>query len=172
MIVVISAAIILSYLYQSTSLFYRKNIPLPFAMHLNKQELYMVKGEEYRLYINGINKRVSFSSTNFRVAGVNFNGRVFAYRTGKAFILAKVEDRVFKCRVTVIDINKETLKLKVGNTYKLEVIGAGGLLKWTSDNNEIASVTMLGKVKAKKKGRTVIRTTFKGKKLKCTVYVK
>lgn len=69
----------------------------------------MVKGEEFRLFVYGINKRVSYHSTNFRVAGVNFNGRVFAYQTGKAYIIAKVDNKELKCRVKVIDLNKKDL---------------------------------------------------------------
>lgn len=170
--ILISAIIILTYLFEHSSLYYRKNIPLPFTLHLNKQELYLVKGEEYRLYMNGINKRVSYSSTNFLVADVNFNGRVFGYRTGNAFIIAKVDGKKYKCRVYVIDINKEKLELKVGKTYDLDIVGCNAFTRWTSKNKKIATVNMFGKVKAIKKGRTVIYAKVKGKKLKCTVYVK
>jgi uncharacterized protein YjdB len=131
----------------------------------------MIKGEETHLSVFGINKRVSFYSTNFRVAGVNFNGRVYAYRTGKAFIIAKTGNSELKCRVHVIDINKKNLRLKVGETYRLRINGAFVFVKWKSDNNGIAVINMLGKVKAIKKGKTVIYAKVKGKKLKCSIRV-
>ncbi|MDD3174464.1 MAG: Ig-like domain-containing protein [Herbinix sp.] len=132
----------------------------------------MIKGEETHLFVFGLNKRVSFYSTNFRVAGVNFNGRVFAYQTGKAFIIAKVDGKELKCRVHVIDINKETIELKVGNTYRLSISGAMSFKSWKSENNYVATVNMFGKVKAKHTGKTVIIAKVKGRSLKCTVYVK
>ncbi len=164
--------IILYFLYENSSLFYRKSINLPLSLHLNKQELYMLKGEEAHLFVYGINKRVKFYSTDFKVAGVNFNGRVFAYNTGKAFIIARVNDKELKCRVYVIDINKDTLELKTGHSYGLKVKGKGSLVSWKSSNKAVATVNIFGKVKAKRKGRTTITGRIKGKTLKCIVTVK
>ena len=168
----ITILLILTSLYRNSSLFYRKNLILPFSLHLNRQELYLIKGEEFRLYVFGLKKHVSYSSTNFRVAGVNFNGRVFAYQTGKAFIIAKVKDKELKCRVYVIDLNKKTLVLKQGNTYRLNIKGTNSYTRWTSKDKHIATVNAFGKVTAKSKGRTVIYAKVKGRTLKCTVWVR
>ena len=54
---------------------------------------------------------------------MNFNGRVFAYQTGKAIIIAKVGNRKLKCRVKVIDLNKDHLNLRVGDKYRLWIKG-------------------------------------------------
>ena len=132
----------------------------------------MIKGEEFRIYVFYLNKRVSYSSTNFRVVGVNFNGRVFAHQTGKAFIIAKVDGKQLKCRVYVIDINKEKLTLKVGETERIKMIGIGSFGKWKSTDSKVASVNLFGKVKAKKKGSAVIYAKIKGIKVKCSVLVK
>ena len=132
----------------------------------------MIKGEEFHLYTFDINKRVSFSSTNFRVAGVNFNGRVFAYNTGKAFIIAKVDKKELRCRVHVVDINSETIVLRVGETFHLKIKGSGALVSWKSREKNIATVSMFGKVTAKNRGSTVITAKIKGKTLKCKVVVK
>lgn len=171
-IIVISFVLIFTFLIQNSSIFYRKSITMPFSLHLNKQDLVMAKGEEFHLRVFAINKRVSFSSTNFRVAGVNFNGRIFAYQTGKAFILAKVDNKVLKCRVHVIDINKDKLTLKTGDTYHLKITGISSATKWHSSNPKVATVNLFGKVKAKKKGYTVITGMVKGKEVKCKVWVK
>jgi uncharacterized protein YjdB len=103
---------------------------------------------------------------------VNFNGRIFAHQTGKAFIIAKVDDRELKCRVHVIDINKEKLKMKVGNISHLSIQGSNSFVKWKSSNPKVASVSLFGTVKAKRKGTTVIYAKIKGKVLKCSVRVR
>lgn len=159
-------------LYRNSGLFYRKGITLPFRLHLNRQEVYLVKGEEFRVFVYGINKRVSFHSTNFRVAGVNFNGRVFAYQTGKAFIIAKVDGRELKCRIKVIDLNKDRLNLDVGDSYRLGIKGPVFFAKYKSSNSSVATVNVFGKIEAKKPGKTIITVNVKGKILKCAVSVR
>lgn len=131
----------------------------------------MIKGEEFHLFVYDINKRVSFSSTNFRVAGVNFNGRVFAYNTGKAFIIAKVGKKELRCRVHVVDISSKSIELKAGETYHLKIKGSNAFVSWKSKDKEIATVSMFGKVTAKSCGSTVITAKIKGKTLKCKVVV-
>jgi uncharacterized protein YjdB len=131
-----------------------------------------MKGEEDHIFVYDINKRVSFSSTNFRVAGVSFNGRVFGYQVGKAFIIAKVGKRELKCRVHVIDINTKHLELTVGETYKLKILGTNSFVSWSSKNKKIASVSLFGKVEAKSPGTTVIYAKVKGKRIKCEIKVR
>lgn len=164
--------LLLFFLSRNTSLFYRKSIILPFSLHLNRQDLYMAKGEEFRLFVYGINKRVSFHSTNFRVAGVNFNGRVFAYKTGKAFIIAKVDKKELKCRVRVIDLNKKRLSLDVGSSYRLKVKGPAIIVSYKSSDASVASVNIFGNIKAKSPGKATITANIRGKKLKCNIRVK
>lgn len=173
-VIIIAVALLLTlhYLLENTSLFYRKMYVSPLSLHLNTNDIVLAKGEEFKLRVIGINKRVSFSSTNFRVAGVNFNGRVFAYRTGKAFIIVKVDKKVLKCRIRVLDINKEKLTLSIGDTYRLKLQGGAGFPSYKSSDPGVAVVNWRGKVTAKKKGKTVISAEAKGKTFYCTVSVK
>ena len=171
-VVFIVLFVIIVSLYRNSGLFYSKGINLPFSLHLNRQEVYLIKGEEFRLFVYGINKRVSYHSTNFRVAEVNFNGRVYAYQTGKAFIIASVDNKTLKCRVKVIDIGKRQLNLRVGDTYRLGLKGPVLFARYNSSNPLVASVSMFGKIEAKKTGRTTIYVNVKGKLLKCNVTVK
>lgn len=164
--------LIFHYIYENSSIYFRDSLTLPFSLHLNKQDIYMIKGEETRLTVFGINKRVSFQSTNFRVAGVNFNGRIVAYRTGKAFIIAKVDKKELKCRVHVINVNKKKLHLKKGSTYRLKIKGTYAFVTWKSSNKEVATVSMFGSVKARGKGTAVITGKVKGRSLKSKVIVK
>lgn len=172
LIVLIILLLILFSLYRNSGLFYRKKIILPFSLHLNRQELYLIKGEEFRIFVYGINKRVSYHSTNFRVTGVDFNGRVYAYQTGKAFIIAKVDGRELKCRVKVIDLNKKRLNMKVNETRRLWIKGPLFLARYKSSNPKVATVNIFGYVRAKQTGRTTITVNAKGKLMKCTVIVR
>lgn len=172
LVLCIIVILIIFQLYRNSGLFYRKGIVLPFSLHLNRRELFLVKGEEFHLFVYGINKRVSYHSTNFRVAGVNFNGRVFAYKTGKAFIVAKVDGKELKCRVKVIDLDKKKLNLKVGHGQRIGVKGPVFYRSYKSSNPKVATVNMLGYVKAKSAGKTTITVKAKGKLLKCTVIVR
>lgn len=171
-VIIIIAIVIFRSFIMNTSLYYRRIIQTPFALQLSEQDIVLKKGEEDHLYVNAINKRVTYYTTNFRVVGVNFNGRIFAYRTGKAYIIAKVDGKKLKCRVRVIDINKDNLRLSTGESYRLKVLGPAKYVQWKSSNPQVASVSMTGKVKAKKPGRTVITAKWKGKKLKCVVNVR
>ncbi|MDF2542057.1 MAG: hypothetical protein K0S47_1775 [Herbinix sp.] len=171
-IVAVIAVLMLYRLFiQNTSLFYRNFPDLPFSVHLNEQDIVLLKGEEFKLYVFGINKRISFSSTNFRVAGVNFNGKVTAHQVGKAFIKVKVDDKILKCRVRVVDLNKKKLTLAPGDSYHLKVKGVLSFPSYKSSNPEVAKITKFGKIKALRKGRTVITVKVKGKELSCTIKV-
>ena len=171
LIIAIIGIVMLKFVYENSSLFYRKSFELPFSLHLNERDLYLIKGEEFRLYVFRLNKRVSFYSTNFKVADVNFNGRVYGYKTGKAFIIAEVDHKELKCRVHVIDINKKTLHLKKGDTYHLKIKGTYSFVRWNSGDVRVATISHFGHVKAIKEGKTVIVAKVKGKILTCNIFV-
>lgn len=174
-IVLISFIILFQFIIEHSSIYFRTNNIFRrralFAIHLNRNDLYLKQGEEFHLYVVALNKRVSFTSTDFRVAGVNFNGRVFAYQTGDCFILAKVDGRVLKCRVHVLDITKKNITIGVGKSKKLDIRGIGGFVKWKSSDPAVASVNMFGRVKGKQKGKAIIYGSIKGKTFSCKVRV-
>ncbi len=175
-IILISALIIFQFIYEHSSvffktnnIFYRRSLT---SLHLNRKDLTMKKGEEFHLYVIAINKRVAFSSTDFRVAGVNFNGRVFAYQTGDCFILAKVDGKVLKCRVNVLDINKSHITLKSGKSKRLVIQGPSSFVSWKSSNPKVATVNIFGRVKGRKKGKATIYARARGITFTCEVKVK
>lgn len=155
--------------FKTNNLLRRRTI---FSLHLNCTDLYLKQGEEFHLYVVALNKRVSFTSSNFRVAGVNFNGRVFGYQTGTAFILAKVDDRILKCRVHVMDISKKNVSLRTGKTLRLHIYGSNAFVRWRSTNPEVASVNIFGKITAKRKGKATITARVKGKTFECKIKVR
>lgn len=169
--IIIIALLVINYIYSNTSLFYNRRIILPFSFHLSKSKLYLLVGEEYRLFAFGDKERVEFASTNFNIAEVNFAGIVKAYRPGKTYIIAKSGDKQFRCLVHVIDINKKKLTLSVGKSYRLRVRGIIAPGSYKSSDKRVAAVNMFGRVKAKGKGRATIYAKVKGKVLRTEIVV-
>ncbi len=166
--------ITVSFLLENSSIYYRNYKimkPRNYFFRLSSRDLYLIKGEMYHLKLYTINKRVTFSTTDFRVASVGFHGRIFAHQPGKAFILAKVGKKELKCRVHVLDINKRSITLKPGRSKHLYIKGSNAFVRWKSANPRVANVSLFGRVKAKKKGKTIIYAKVKGRTLTCVVRV-
>lgn len=71
-----------------------------------------------------------------------------------------------------IALNKNSVALTVGKTLQLKVTGTTEKVKWTSSKKTVATVSVKGKVKAKKAGKAKITAKVAGKKLVCSVCVK
>lgn len=71
-----------------------------------------------------------------------------------------------------ISLNKEKMSLKKGQSSILTLDKITKGIVWSSDNPKVATVSKSGKVKAKAKGKAVIRATFGNRKYECTVTVK
>ena len=174
-IIVIAISILLvgNFLYQRTSLFFLDMPEMPFSLHLNKENIVLEKGETFRLSVFGVNKRVHYSSKDFKVAYVNLNGKVFAKKPGTTFITAKVGKKTLRCKVRVIAINRKSLTLEVGEKYQFHIEGDGIIssISWKSSNSSVAYVNDYGYVTAKRKGTTVITAKIYGKKLSCKLKV-
>lgn len=155
-----------------TFFYFHSNIFNPFFRRLNEEDITLVKGEEFRLRVMNVNQRLSFSSTDIKVADVNIFGVVTAYRVGTTIIRVKYKDEVLKCRVRVIDISKNKLTLKTGSSSRLSVKGAGIGARWRSGNNSVAKVSRFGKVTGISKGTVRIYCKIRGKTLTCIVTVK
>ena len=70
------------------------------APRLNKKELTLYVGEQYRLRVKGTKKKVTWSSSAKNTVSVK-KGKVTARKAGKAVITAKAGKKSLKCRVTV-----------------------------------------------------------------------
>lgn len=69
-------------------------------------------------------------------------------------------------------ISDEKLTLKVGQSHKLKLINEKEIIKWSSTNEKIATVSSKGKVHAKKSGKTKIKAKTEKKEYICKVTVK
>lgn len=163
--------LLLQAIYPYTRFYYYKPIFVPFQYRLNEDNLVLVEGETFQLRIQGLNKRLHFKTTDFRVAEVLFTGKVFAHRTGTASITVSVDDYEVKCLVTVININKSKTSISIGETVQLRINGTSKSVKWSSDDEDIAEISKDGEVVGLMKGSTTVTGTVLGRTLKCNVIV-
>lgn len=165
-------AIVVQAIIPRTSLYYNYWFYRPkFGAYLNTTNIVLVSGESFYLRVRTINRRLTFSSTDFKVAYANNSGRVTAYKPGTAFIKVKMKEKTLVCRVKVIALNHKTLTLKPGESKMLNVLGCWFFESYQSSDTSIATVSKHGKVTAIKSGKTTIKATAKGRTLTCTVTV-
>lgn len=154
-----------------TGIFYRSNLYNPITHRLNKEDITLVRGDSFKLYVMRLNERVTYSSTDFKVADVTIFGKVIAFRPGTTIIKVKYGDKVLRCRVRVIDINKKKLTLKAGKSTWLNVKGVWLGVRWSSSNSSVVSISRFGRVTAKRRGSAKIYAKVRGKVMTCQVRV-
>jgi hypothetical protein len=142
-----------------------------FGNYLTERDIVLVSGEHFHLGVKNINKRLTYVSTDYKVAYANLTGRVTAYQPGLAFIHVKVDGEVLTCRVRVIKLNHTLIELKVGESKDLNVKGCWFFESYKSSNSAVAKVSTFGKVTAKAKGEAVITVKARGRTMTCKVKV-
>lgn len=73
--------------------------------------------------------------------------------------------------VTKIVISKKKAILMAGKTVKPVITGTQSVVTWKSTNEAVATVDATGKIKGKKKGKTVVTASMDGISLTCEVTV-
>lgn len=120
-----------------------------------------VEGEN----LSEADKGVTWSSSDKAVAAVNDSGTVTGIKAGKATITAaskKDGGKTATCSVTVkdgavtISLSSSELSLKAGENASLTAKVSRGSVKWSSDNEKVATVSD-GKVTAVAEGTAVIK---------------
>lgn len=71
-----------------------------------------------------------------------------------------------------VRLNKTKVSVMEGKTVALKLKGKHGKAVWKSSDRSVASVIGNGRIKAKKKGKTVVSCNVDGKMLRCKVTVK
>ena len=138
---------------------------------LNKKRIILESGKTVTLKVIGSKKKVTWHSTNAKVAKVNKKGKVKGKKPGTAIIYTTVANKKLKCKVTVIKLNKKSVSLKVGKKLTLKVQGIKAKVAWKSTNTNVATVNKKGEVIGKKQGNATIIAKVAKKKLKCKVTV-
>lgn len=160
--------------------------PAVSGVKLNEKKLTMGVKEKVTLKATvlpaGASQKVTWSSSNKKVAVVNQKGKITAKRRGKTVITAATANgKKITCKVTVkkapkkLNLKTTAKTLKVGKSFKIKArLGKQfGSYKLTFKSNKpkVASVSANGKVKAKKKGTAVITVRTYNKK-KATIRIK
>lgn len=121
--------------------------------------------------VYGVNKNVTYKTSNKKVATVSKNGVITAKKKGTAKITATVKingkNKTVTCKVTVkkptIKLTKSSATLKVGATTTIKVKATpAGKATFKSSNKKVATVDGNGKVTAKKKGTAKITVKCNG----------
>ena len=155
------------------------------AAKLNKKSITVNVKKTYTLKVTGTSGKVTWSSSNKKIATVSSKGVVKGVKKGTATVTAKVGKKKYTCKVTVkqpvtsIKLNKKTVSLKVGKTVTLKATVSPTTantktVTWSSSNKKIATVSSKGVVKAVGNGTATITATAKdgsGKKASCKITV-
>lgn len=146
------------------------------TLKLNKSSVTLSKGKTYNLKAKFTplysTDKISWSSSNKKVATVDKSGKVTTKGLGKATITAKMGTKKAKCTVNVksayIEIDKGKTKSLLS---MLKNISKYKTATWKSSNKSVATVGKDGKIKALKHGKTKIVAKISGKTYSITVYV-
>ncbi len=154
---------------------------------LNYSEYTLKKGKSVTLKatVKAKNKKVTWSSSNKKIATVTNKGKVTGKKKGTTKITAKVSGTKLKavCKITVgepiskITVKEKSVTLYEGKSAQIQAVispskASNKKLIYESSNKGIATVSSKGKITAKKEGNTTITVKAKdGSKKKTTVKV-
>ncbi len=68
---------------------------------ISQTEASLIRGQSVQLAVNGTKKKVTWSTSDKKVASVDQTGYVVAKKAGKAVIKAKIGKKTLTCKVTV-----------------------------------------------------------------------
>ena len=171
--------------FEVTAVGYKNNLTFTYKEAENKFEL---NTTSKTLYTKGSTKttlkvttnltdKITWKSSNTKVATVNSKGVVIAKAKGATVITASCGEYEVSCKVTVktpsLKLTKTSATVKVGKTTKIAAKATpSGKITYKSSNSKIATVSSKGVVKGKKKGTAKITVTCNGVKKVFTVKVK
>ena len=75
--------------------------PVYAKVKLNKKTVYLAPKMKVKLKVKGTRKKVTWKSSNKKIATVSKKGKVTAKKTGKVTITAKVKGKKLKCKIIV-----------------------------------------------------------------------
>lgn len=152
---------------------------------LSRTSLTLTEKKSCAIKLTGITVKVTYSSSNPKIARVDSKGKITAVKKGTAVITAKANTKKFTCKVTVKaapkptptptpkpSLNATALNMNKGDVRQLQVKNYKDLLVWTSDDPSVATVDSKGKVTAVNVGTTKIQVRDTGGwRGSCTVRV-
>ena len=155
---------------------------------ISNKKITLNEGKTKQLSLKNATGKITWSSSDKKVATVTKKGLVKGVKAGTATITAKNNGVTLTCKVTVksttvavtgVSLDKTKADLTEGESVTLKATVAPAnatdkTVSWSSSDASVAAVDANGKVTAKKAGTATITATTKsgGKKATCTVNVK
>lgn len=116
---------------------------------LSESTITLEQGIKQKLTVAGTKKKVSWKSSNTKIATVDKNGYVKGQRWGSTVITAYLEDRQLKCKVKVVkekpdftfsiaekfNSDDETIMIRIENKGKKPLLLDMRSINWYSDDN-------------------------------------
>lgn len=122
-----------------------------------------------------IPEKITYISSNKKIATVNSAGRVTAVKSGTAIITAKSDSgHTSKAQVTVtpkVKLSKTNLSLNYGQKAVLKITGTASAVTWKTSNKKIVTVKK-GQVTSVGVGTAKVSAKVGGKTYICSVTVK
>ncbi len=139
---------------------------------ISKTSASVYYGSTYQLTVKS-SKKVTWKSSNTKIAKVNSKGLVTPVKAGKATITAVTGGKKLTCAVTVKPkcLNASSKKLYLDRSFTLKYNGGSGKIKWSSSDSKVAKVDKNGVVKAVGIGKATITAVRKKTVLKCKIEV-
>lgn len=144
------------------------------SISLSSKKMTLLKGKSATLAVTrnpiSATEKITWTSSNKKVATVSSKGKVTAKKAGTATITAKTSNgKKATCKVTVknaaVKLAKTSGTVKVGKTLQIKIKSTfpkdDKVKSYTSSNKKVATVDKNGKVTGKKKGTANITVTMK-----------
>lgn len=135
-------------------------------------------GDEF--YISAVasnGNKITFRSSNSKVASVSPYGRIIAKKPGEAKITVKAGKAQARCRIIVkktrTDVNEKNISMDNGSTFQLKAAASTGHgLTYKSSKKSVAAVDEKGLITAKKPGEANITISVDGVSEICKIKVR
>lgn len=135
-------------------------------------------GQEFRLRAITSNLTIpNFSSSKRSIASIDSTGLITAKKAGTCKISVKSGKSIAYCRITVsktsITLNKKSISLEHGESFKLTVKTSNGSIPtFKSNKKSVAIVSDTGNITAVKPGEAIITVKADQTQISCKVKVK
>lgn len=141
---------------------------------LSKKSAKVLVGSSLQLKLNNAtSSKVVWKTSNKSIATVS-KGKVVPKKSGKVTITAVYNKRSYKCTVVIPQpaiISSDGYALAVGKSLTLKMANTKGKITWKSSDPSVATINSLGKVTAKKTGKTTISAVVGGYTIKKNIEV-
>lgn len=148
------------------------------AILLNSYDEALSIGEEFQLYtVFATGLKVTYKSSDSRIASVDTYGLVTAKKPGKVKITAKIKNAESTCFITVkktdLKLNTTKASLECNETLRLTTKTSNQTtVKFQSNKSSVAEIDESGLITAKKPGEAIITVTADTTKVTCKITVK